>query len=61
MKTINLTEVAASLNKKRGVHHEGAGEESPQKADALHEPVRKEVMNLSFSKDNKYIAFVISD
>ena len=58
IRTISLTEVANSLVKKRNVHHEG--DDSPMKGE-MNEPLRKEVLNLSFSRDNKQIAFIISD
>jgi len=58
IRTISLTEVANSIGKKRNVHV--AEDDSPTKADT-HEPLRKEVINLSFSRDNKQIAFIISD
>jgi hypothetical protein len=58
LRTIPLTEVANSLVKKRNVQHEG--DDSLVRTDT-NEPLRKEVIDLSFSRDNKHIAFVISD
>ena len=55
---ISLTEVANSLVKKRNVQNDG--DDSPMKTD-VNEPPRREVVDLSFSRDNKHIAFVISD
>ena len=58
VKSICLTEVANSLSKKRNIHVDN--DDLPIKTDGS-DPLRKEIIDLSFSRDNKLIAFLISD
>jgi hypothetical protein len=57
-KSICLTEIANSISKKRSNYADN--DDSPLKGDG-NDPLRKEIVDLSFSKDNKLIAFLISD